>query len=241
MAKPSLELPDKFQIPLIYREILEITLDQNGMFNVPGVEDKFYSMTQAYDTLRDRFPNVLPGFDAELIIERFPDRYSGGFSSLISSEDHRLFFSYSAKQRNKLWDINNEYKFFISNVYKRYAKKPKDFFNSYQFLIHHPAFWSLKGDIEKSGVLYWETNEGLEDMWHSVFKDKKGNVVHLLEVGGFLDESVIFEGQKILLPNRISSHDIDLDTYGKTYEKAIIKLARKVEKLYLPNGMPRKQ
>lgn len=236
MSKLFIPLPKKFEINLIYRDIILITLDSQNYFEVAGVSKKFNSMSAAHEALYEAFPDTLPGFEVEEIVAKLPDKYSGGHSSLISKEDNRMFFSYSKESREKLWNLDSEYRFFLKNAYRPYKKNPKDFFNSYRFLASHPLFWSLKGDINKSGVLYWETDEGLEDAWHTIFKNPKGKVVHLLEIGPYLEEPEKFKNSELVLPNRIPSHDINLDTYGPTYEKAIIKLAKKVEKLYLPNG-----
>lgn len=231
-------LPAKFETKLVYRDIIDIKLTEDNCFTFEG-GDKYKTFNEAYDAVYELHPDALPGFDAEEIVEALPKHYSGSFGTLISNKERRMFFSYSSASRDSLWNMESEYKFFLKNCVKPYLKKPKNFYNAYQFVQSHPIFWKLYGDINRNGTLHWETNDGLQDAWHTVYRNKKGKVFHMLEVGEPMDEEVEFNGEKIILPNRISAHDLELDAGGYTYEEAIVDLAKRIHKLYDVNGAKR--
>jgi hypothetical protein len=239
MTRKYPALPEKFRTKLIYKEVIEIEVTEAGLFSFAGAPKDYESFAKAYDAVYEVFPNSLPGFNAEEISTRFPERYSGSFGTIVSEPENRMFFSYSQKSRDSLWNLDSEYGYFLKKIAKPYLKNPKSFYASYNFLQSHPLLWKLSGDPVKNGTLFWETNEGLADAWHTVYKDKKGKVFHLFEIGEPMEEELSIREEIITLPNRISSHDIELDSGGHTYEDAIINLAKRVNKLYELNGEPR--
>lgn len=230
-------LPEKFLFPTVYMPLFKISVSADSKYKVESSTRKFQDFVSAYDYVsRDLGGRAV--FDTEEIVKSNPTRYRGFMRTIVDNESNRLCLAYGANYA--LEDLEHSLEYFIQAVAKRYTKQPKDFYTSYMFLSYHPLFWSLFGDINKNGILFWQTDEGLERMWHTVYKQKKsGKTLHLLEHGEYLEEEIEFEGQTLKVPARHSSHDINLDVVAKSYEKAIIKLAGRVNKFYDLTGSPR--
>ena len=103
---------------------------------------------------------------------------------------------------------------------------PDDFFASYDWVSHHPAFWS--GYRNPDGMVSWETNFGLGHDAPSVWKDEGGKVRVMLESGPYMGEVR-------------DQHSIDtrLISVANTYEEAVIILAKKLDAFYDITGMER--
>lgn len=108
------------------------------------------------------------------------------------------------------YDLHSFYK-----LSKRWRENPT-FINSYYFITNHPMFWLR---YKESWV--WDTfhQPSVE------FMEEDGKVVCLLEAGEHVEPDYNYH-----------YHDYELDTYADTYEKAIIKLAKKIDSLYDDNG-----
>jgi hypothetical protein len=226
-------LPEKVKFKTVYYDIYRIKVCGDEII-VDEIENKFDTFESAYDYI-ERELDALPSFNAKLIAGAFPE-YDGNMSGmLVKKETRRLFIS---RGDRSLWDLARQYRYF-KKVAKVYLKNKKDFYSSYQFLTYHPVFWALRGDLSRSKMLFWETDDGLDKMWHTVYKDADNKIFHLLEHGPYIDNEEKVEGKKQLVPARIPSHDIRLDVVGKTYEEAIIKLAKRVHKFYKLNGEER--
>lgn len=230
-------LPEKFLFPTLYMPVFKVTASKDSKYKVESSNKKFSDFVSAYDYV-SRELGGRADFDAKEIMESNPSRYQGFMRTVVDNDSNRLCLAYGADYGVK--DLEHSLEYFIKKVAKRYFKKPKDFYNSYMFLSYHPLFWSLSGDINKNGILFWQTDEGLEKMWHTIYKSKKkGKTLHLLEHGEYMEEEVEFEGKILKVPARYPSHDINLDVVAKSYEKAIIKLASRVNKFYDLTGQAR--
>jgi hypothetical protein len=230
-------LPKKFMFNTLYTPLVKVTYLGESTYGVESSKKKFNDFVSAYDYVSQELGGVAD-FDADKIMESNPTRYKGFMRTIIDNESNRLCLAYG--NHYVIEDLEQSLSYFTKKIAKRYLKDPKDFYNSYTFLNYHPLFWSLFGDINKRGVLFWQTDEGLEKMWHSVYKRKKdGKTIHLLEHGENLEEEVEFEGKILNVPSRHPSHDPNLDVVSTNYEKAIIKLAKRVNKLYDLTGQPR--
>jgi hypothetical protein len=226
-------LPEKFRFKTVHYQLYEINIVE-GYCKVAGKDKKFNTFEEAYDYI-EREINGLPVFDSKSISEFYP-AYSGGMSGmLVNRETNRLFMS---RGDASLWDLDLQYKYF-KKLAKKYFKDRKNFYNAYHFLAQHPVFWSLHGELPQSKMLFWETDYGFDKMWHTVYRDRTGKVIHLLEHGPYMDSEEEITGVKQIIPCRIPSHDIRLDVIGNTYEEAIIKLAKRVHKFYDLNGEER--
>lgn len=236
MKKPKKDfpsLPMKFNFKTVYYDIYSISIRDDN-FEVEGVGEKFGNFEKAYDYV-ERQLGGLPKFNSR-IISNFSPKYNYlSKGMIVNSETNRLFMSRGQKN---LYDLNQQYKYF-QRLAKSYLKDTKNFYMAYNFLTHHPVFWSLRGDLSNSKILFWDTDYGFNEMWHTVYLDKNGITLHLLEHGPYMDSEEEIDGIKNIIPCRIASHDIRLDVVGKTYEEAVIKLAKRVHKFYNLNGEER--
>jgi len=235
--KEKIILPEKFLFPTVYTPIFKVTPAGDSKYKIESSNKRFKDFVAAYDYV-SRELGGRADFDAAAIMNSNPTRYKGFMRTIVDNESNRLCLSYGSNYA--LEDLQQSFNYFVTKVAKRYIKSPKDFYNSYMFLTYHPLFWSLSGDINKNGIIFWQTDEGLERMWHSVYKRKKnGKTLHLLEHGEYLEEDIEFEGETLNVPARYPSHDPNLDVVATSYEKAIIKLAKRVNKFYDFTGQPR--
>lgn len=228
------ELPDKFNFKTVYYKIFRIIVVNPGSYKIEGFKKIFSSFEEVYDHIENKL-NGLPYFDADEVKKSEPKKFTAMSHLLVDKASRRMFL---ARGDEELWSLSYAYDFF-KKLYKKYLKNKKDFYNAYQFLTHHPVFWSLNGELKQKGMLFWETNAGLDKMWHTIYKDKNNVLVHLLEHGPFMDSDEKFEGEIVAAPCRIPSHDIRLDVIGLTYEEAIVRLAKRVNKFYSSNGQDR--
>lgn len=104
---------------------------------------------------------------------------------------------------------------------KLYREDPTHFYRAYRFLESHMAFWIRRVD---EPTWYWDTTKGLRGLWQHVGMDN-GQVIFALEHGGAAD------------CRTQTTHDCRLDTYGGTYEEAIINLAALVAVGYTDDGV----
>jgi hypothetical protein len=212
-----INLPKEFQI-----------INSGDDFTIKGDKNNktFTKMSEAYDYVNE----VLKGnpiFNSDIIPTEGSEVHYGFYEEPVDN-GVRLLLSHS--HQDTLYNLEYQYKYAIK-CEKRFNKKPT-FYNAYEFLIHHPMSWSRN----QKHPNFWRTDSGLDDMWTSVLrvKNEKGKLetVILLEHGPYLDSEL--KGKHNSKNN--SSHNFRLDATAKTYEKAIIKLAKRVHKFYNIDG-----
>jgi hypothetical protein len=143
---------------------------------------------------------------------------------------------------------------------KNYEKDPSDFFNSYEFLLHHPAnvrrfpadglpgtpeswfeenlrIMVVKVDpkskrIETKPNPDWKHN----GKGRNPVDSKRNTEANIwLEWGPFM-ESAEFAPGEMGVAGGTSSHDPRVDTGARTFEKAIVRLANNIYHLYGPHA-----
>ena len=133
----------------------------------------------------------------------------------------------SMTTENEVEALENEYRHWLEQIVAEYEKNPNDFLCAHNFLVLHPAFWS-KTSPEKSFI--WETGIGLDAMSINVFPDEKtGESTIFLEHGLHIKEDGYCRYY----------HDPRIFVTERTYERAIIAMARKVHATYNPDGTER--
>lgn len=223
-------LTAKYNFRTVYYDIYNIVYS-NGRYNILGSDKDFATFEDAYDYVSDVLGGVA-NFDGNNIKKSNSKIYSNFYGFVSNKKTGRMFPSIS---NDAFKNLESDYNYF-KKINRKYLRNKNNFYYAYQFLTHHPIFWSLSGDLAKSKMLFWNTNEGLEAMWHTVYRDKKGKVQHMLEHGPYLEAEETILGKKVNVPSRLPAHDFRLDVIARTYESAIIKLAKRVNKFYLPNG-----
>lgn len=96
-------------------------------------------------------------------------------------------------------------------------RKSPDFFNSYQYVTYHPMFWVRNSSKNNS----WEV---FNKPWFDFFKEE-GKVVCALEAGEHCEPEFLTH-----------YHDYELDVSAPSFEKAVQKLAKKIDLLYNDDG-----
>lgn len=111
----------------------------------------------------------------------------------------------------------------------RYRFDPESFFNSWQFIDRHPAFWT-SFDFGKH-PWHWET-EGYCSKLRQFVAIKDGELKIYLEAGGHVELDLQDNGKPF------SEHYMDwrLHADGANFEEAIIDLARRVSWAFSDQG-----
>lgn len=219
-------------------ELQKVKLRYKEPAHIDWVDGKYHALGKEFDEFEKAYDYItsldkLPHFDIKEIASSNKD-IKASYLVVYNDVTGRMFFDYGSSEVS-LAEVYDE---FIKTTHKKYKAKPKDFYRAYEWLRLHPAFWHITGNPE-SGMFYWETDDGLKDIWHTVYT-AEGKVRHLLEHGSYMDNEVNVKGDQVNLPCRVSSHDFLLDTVASTYEEAIIKLAKRVYKIYRKDGSYRK-
>lgn len=230
-------LPKKFDVRLHYGTKVHIQV-VDGKYLILETDESYEEFQAAYEAAHSHDSSALTFFSVAEIVRTNPKRYKNFSAAVLDSKTRRMFFSYDESDNREL--LLGDYLYF-RRMAKKYRKDKNNFYKAYNFLMYHPLFWRLEGEIAKTGRVSWNTNQGLEHAWHSVYKDKNGKVVHTLEVGKYLSEEVEYKGEAFTLPARLSCHDSMLDVIGLTYEEAVILLAKRVYKNYNSSGNLRSQ
>lgn len=107
---------------------------------------------------------------------------------------------------------------------KAWLENQDDFLSAYSFLVGHPAFWTRQSKDHPND---WNTDHGVSTMW-TYPTSKGGKVLWMMETGGAVRPDFLHR-----------YHDLRLDVYAKSYEKAIVKTAKKVHKFFGLDGEER--
>lgn len=188
-----------------------------------GYENNEYVVVEP-NNKRTTYKNIEEAYDysrkiGDTIIEESVPGYNDLFMTIpMENGRERMIFSFCDKDRLELLEMN--YENFLK-IAEKYHNNPTIFFNSYDYINGHPAFWTIRG--ENTPTYEWDTSYATS-IWSAPLSDDEGNLVWALEAGAHL-------------PNlRAHYHDLRLDTYAPTIEEAYIKLAAKISKFYNDDG-----
>lgn len=180
----------------------------------------FSSPAEAYDTMRKLHGREIDFiFDKSLGQKKFGTLYGGMFFAKPEkgSTAARLLISYT--HDDHVLGMKHEYAEFL-RLDKQYQKSPGSWALAHQWLSRHPAFWS----VSPHHPFTWDTDGGLEKV-HTYVSHRKGVPVVYLETGATVE------------PERTRRyHDIRMDTRASSFEKAYVKLAKKVNRYYNTDG-----
>lgn len=207
--------------------------------HVKHVEDKNFIITvvvpdgesvddTTFSDLEDAYDYVSKNYSGNI-------QFTGDIEALTGSDDN-FFVSVPSKTNPKffrlllgrgedesVWLAKSKYFDFLKRS-NRYVSNPNDFRTSFRWLDTHPIFW-FRYSADSND---WQDNGAIGKMWIEVTADKQGNTVIMLEHGSAVE------------PARTTHyHDLRLDVYAPTYEKAIIELAALVHKFFDVDGSER--
>lgn len=127
---------------------------------------------------------------------------------------------------DSLFSLKHSYFVWLTQYSLAYDDDPEDFFNAYNFLIHHPVFW-IKHDKGRS--YRWVTNKGLQFARMNVARKKDNELMMSLSHGSHkTDEFTEYR------------NDPDLVSWGRTYEDVVVTLAEKVHEKFDLDGYERR-
>ena len=192
----------------------------DGEFHVSHDGSTFDSVIEAYDyasEFRTEYQSVL-----DESIDGHGGSLQGGMFFCDMEEDKqssRLLVSHTTQETVTI--LKHDYMEFLSEVSVEYMTDPEDFVAAHNWLTRHPAFWKKYAEGKS---FQWETDIGLDDMTIGVWRDN-GSTVVLLEVGAHVgpDYTTYYR-------------DTRLTTKASSYEKAIVALAKKVDKFFDLDG-----
>lgn len=200
-------------------------LDGSLVTLVNGLPDQvFRSPAEAYDHIHalDRDADVF--FDDSINTPEYGELCGGlffctgdtdyqslGVRGLVSSthEDHLFLLKYAYLQTQK--------------HAQSYQEDPEDWYNAYQFVNSHPAFWTF--DPKRGEHMGWDTEGAKTHLWSHVERDETGQNTVMLELGGH-----------VLPECAYTYRDDRLDVYAHNFEDAYVKLARLVDNYFNPDG-----
>jgi len=162
----------------------------------------------------------------------------GGYYTMVGSmtDAHRMHI------------LLNDY-LYAQEAYQTWLKEPDTFINAWRMLDRHPAFWIRDfkklyyEPIRRSDLWDWRASGLCQDLYIEPYASKNGKVQITIEAGSHV-ESVQnwINHQEIQIDGYYEDHyhDVRLNTAAKTYEKAIIRLAKKVDKYFDNKGTERR-
>ena len=214
----------------LYPDFLTLPEPSKTIYDILAFEDKFVVgdlkqifdlPSEAYDYIQEELQGT-PRFTGK-DLNSAGENMGGMF---FEKGTNRLLISFTADDNYRL--LKSQYREFLK-LNKRYQANKKDWVLAYQWVENHPAFYhKYPNDSE-----HWVIDQGWASCWQSVSRHK-GQPYVLLEHGSWLDQTD--DEGNIVNIKTVASHDIDLDTSAKTYEKAVIKFAKRVNKNYDERG-----
>jgi len=133
-------------------------------------------------------------------------------------------------------------------AYQIWLKEPNSFINAWRILDRHPAFWVRDfkklyyEPIRRSDLWDWRASGLCQELYIEPYTSKNGKVQITIEAGSHVESAQNWiNHQEIQIDGYYEDHyhDVRLDTVAKSFEKAIIKLARKVNKIFNNEGNER--
>jgi len=184
------------------------------------VENAPQNIVDAHNLIRNDLGGLvqLSGDHALLPMKGEPEL----FPSYLNTKGHYISLSIERTKDTDVFLAKGRYHSFLESTL-RYEKDPDDFRTAWNWLDHHPAFWSRRSEDD----FYWST-ESNAHIWMGVSADREGNTVIMLEHGAAVRDSRTHH-----------YHDLRLDVYAPTYEEAIIQLAAKVYQFFEVDGSAR--
>lgn len=203
---------------------LKVGLLENGNFTVEGYDAEWDSLEELYDSRTEEL-----NFTEE--ITNSPQVYDRIGQMILLNDMER-----EGTRRGLLGHDPDEdnvemaydyYRFLVAA--RAWFENRADFFTSFEFLIHHPAFWHLHKSTHPEMDDQWVTDDGLTNMNIFTFvSDEDGKHYVGLEAGG------------VVRPDNTRFWRNDgMNIARRTMDEAYIALADAVDKQYDLAGVPR--
>jgi hypothetical protein len=160
--------------------------------------------------------------------KRFDPSFHDGvfwFETLEGQDTARILMAFTDEEH--IEGLEEEYEAFRKAA-KRYRKDPQDFLKAFTFLNRHPAFWIFTPLADDKHSYTWGT-DGAVSRFHFLAFKRKGRLTLSFELG----EHVKTDSY------RSTYFDPELIVHAKTYEKLVLKLARKVDNTFRLDGSRR--
>lgn len=223
--RPSLGYPEWVTFECD-RTIVTITRDDKGGYHVKcdgtaDVTEYFRSLKEAYNwAIKKDYLVVIDdaaraGYESIGGMVFDNDADERGTKQLFLTHDMQLYIDI----------VKDSFDTFLK-LDRAWRRNKNSFFHAYQWLNHHPAYWTRFEKMPWS----WETEEGMMHVSMYVYKKTAREVSIVLETG--IPEMPRWSNIKFFDPT--------LTVKAPTYEQAIIALARKIDSEYGITGEPRK-
>jgi len=180
----------------------------------------FSTPSEAYDAMRKLHgEDIAFVFDKSLNQKKFGELLNGMFFAAKDKDSNfsRLLLSWTSG--DEILGLKYTYADFLK-LDKEFRESPEDWTLAYRWLRAHPVFWY----VTPTQPFSWVTDDGFEHVWTWVTRHKGKSYV-ALEHGAAVD------------PERTHHyHDPRFDVSAPSFEKAYLKLAKKVDKYYNTDG-----
>lgn len=219
----SIELPAWFSAELPEPEPTVTITYKNKLFHLSTETTSFTTIIAAYDYARS-LDNTGIIFDPS--INKHGGKLSGEMffcAREANTSTSRLLMAQTTQSRLQM--LKYEYAVWTKETHPTWLKNQNDWVEAYNWLQHHPAFWYRNTEDK---TFNWGMDEGLKSVWQFAYRDKKKNSYVGMEHGTHVEPEYKYH-----------YHDVRLDVTAKTFEKAYILLAKKVNKFFNPDGTER--
>lgn len=200
-----------------------------------GKEYPDYTLSEPFDSFEESYDSVKGESGLTVTFDdSLPETIDLLFNGLITQNagNGRSRAFISSTEADSLHLLEDSYKSWMKFAENEYLQHTDDFLCAYYFVDRHPCFWTR--DQVKSNRPGWDDN------WRTYGYTQRIDHSVRFNADSSTRVTISFETGPHHAPDyRIHSCDLRLETYGESYEDAMIKLAAKIHKFYNLDGSPR--
>jgi len=207
-------------MPKNYRPLATIYYSHDdSLFKAAGATSSSDKIEDLYSELKNKNYDV---FISDNIPKRFGSFLVQGLFLCPEDDKGSSQALFSTSSREAVQSLEEDLTDFVTIKHPEYEENSHDWVLAHNWLSYHPAFWRHSFDF------HWDIDDGLRDLDVNVFYDSDLQPCCALELGEHLPPEY-----------KSRYYDPRLDASGRTFEEAIVKLAKNVNKYFTPMGVER--
>lgn len=196
---------------------------KKGIFYTSLSEDtEFDTIEAAYDSLTREQRGEHLVFDKKSLKGYGEFFFKKDNTSIILNSSCRLLMGKSDHNIGTIEMLKDFYNEWVNEINPKYQKHPNDWFLAYEWLTNHPAFWTREYDT--LGQSSWVTDEGIETTHSFVYQKGRKKFI------------CIETGSHVAPEYKMRYLDLELTVQEKTFEKAYVELAKRINAQYQIDG-----
>ncbi len=205
------------------KTIPDIVIKQKkGRFYTSLSTDSYDTIEEAYNSLTRKQQEEQLVFDQRSLKKHGELLLRNDNTSIVVKNNCRLLMGKTSHNTVTIELLKYAYAEWMNKINPKYQKNPKDWFVAYEWLNNHPAFWVR--EYSKQGQSNWETEVGIDKTYSFVYKKGRKKFI------------CIETGSHVAPDYKTRYLDIDLTVQEKTFEKAYVELAGRINKQYQIDG-----